>query len=570
MFIKAPSSAALTIGSVLLSMVVFQPGTALAQAKITLDSDAINADEEWVAMAKSYEGASTNAVGQLLPQTVNLQNPAPLAANPNNSQQSNEDIFVGAIAINGTNQIANEVFAPVVEQNIGRNFDEEELRQLTQQIADMARDQGYIFATAHIPEQSLELGVLQLEINEGQIDEVRIIGSDNKALRRLLGSLEGRAAVQKEIERKLVLANDIPKLWVKKTRYLSENDRNILEVNVGERKHKAHVSVDNYGTDRHGPLRARLSFDFRGLLSSADHAGVSFRTNPTDPPEFVYASAFYSTTVGDNGTRVGASVSAGTTKPGSTNFANLEGDSIYLSVYANHPLVRSDSASLWLSSSLSYLAIEQEDLNSILTQDKQVTFSLGLSSNVKIAGGRLRAGATLVQGLDILNTTRFGDFAASRFDGDGVFTKGRFYANWQGSLYKNWGLYLGGAGQIANKPLLASQEINIGGPYGGRGFDFSELSGENGFTALLEINRKFAKPVSWIDKLQPYVFIDGGYVSNLRDGFGSGTLVSGGGGVRADIGKLNVEVETAVPLNRDRFESGNRSPQVNLQIGLEI
>ncbi|MEP2989435.1 MAG: ShlB/FhaC/HecB family hemolysin secretion/activation protein [Parasphingorhabdus sp.] len=570
MFIKTVFSAALTIGSVLLSTAVFQSGTAHAQAKITLDSDVISAEEEWVAMGKSYGGAAKNAVGQLLPQTANLQNPTPLTVNSNNSQQPNQDLFVGAIAISGTNQIANEVFAPVVEQNIGRNFDEEALRQLTQQIADMARDQGYIFATAYIPEQSLELGVLQLEVNEGQIDEVRIIGSENKALQRLLGSLEGRAAVQKDIERKLVLANDIPKLWVKKTRYLSENDRNILEVNVGERKHKAHVSVDNYGTDRHGPLRARLSFDFRGLLSSADHAGVSFRTNPTDPPEFVYASAFYSTAVGDNGTRVGASASVGTTKPGNTNFANLEGDSIYLSVYANHPLVRSDTASLWVNSSLSYLAIEQEDLNAILSQDKQVTFSLGLSSNIKIAGGRLRAGVALVQGLDILGTTRFGDFAASRFDGDGVFTKGSFYANWQGNLGKSWGLYVGGWGQIANKPLLASQEINIGGAYSARGFDFSELSGENGFSALLEINRKFKKPVSWIDKLQPYVFIDGGYVSNLRGGFGSGTLVSGGGGIRADIGKLNLEVETAVPLNRDRFETGNRSPQVNLQLGIEI
>ncbi len=46
--------------------------------------------------------------------------------------------------------------------------------------------------------------------------------------------------------------------------------------------------------------------------------------------------------------------------------------------------------------------------------------------------------------------------------------------------------------------------------------------------------------------------------------------MSGGGGIRADIGKLNLEVETAVPLNRDRFESGDRSPQVNVQVGLEI
>lgn len=567
---KSSFLAALTIWPALLSMAVFQSGPALAQAQTAGISDVANDVGEWVIMGTPYHLETDNLAGQTLPQLANFQSPTAPSTNQNSVPEQNQDIFVGAIAINGANQIANEVFAPIVEQNIGRNFDEEELRQLTQQVADMAREEGFIFATAHIPEQAIEMGVLQLEVNEGQIDEVRIIGSKNRALHRLLRPLEGRPAVKKDIERKLVLANDIPKLWVKKTRYLSENERNILEVNVGERKNKAHINADNYGTDRHGPLRARLSFDFRGLLSSADHAGVSFRTNPTDPPEFVYASAFYSTAVGDNGTRIGISASAGTTKSGSTNFANLEGDSIYLSVYGSHPLVRSDSASLWLNSSLSYLSIEQEDLNAILSQDKHVTFSIGLSSNVKVAGGRLRSGATIVQGLDIFGTTRFGDIAASRFDGDGVFTKGRFYVNWQGDLGKNWGLYLGGWGQIANKPLLASQEINIGGAYSARGFNFSELSGENGFTALLEINKKFLNPVSWIDKLQPYVFVDGGYVENLRNGFGSGTLVSGGGGIRADIGKFNLEVETAVPLNRDRFESGDRSPQVNVQIGLDI
>lgn len=554
----------------MLSMTGFPPDYAQAQSPVTQESEWVTADGALVVSSEPYASISSRTAARLLPQNIILQSPSQSADNSKNVRQSQPEMFVGAIAINGTDHIAPDIFSSLVEENIGRNFDEEELRQLTQEIADVARDQGYIFATAIIPEQSLELGVLQLEINEGKIDEVRILGSDNRALHRLLGSLEGRAAVQKEIERKLVLANDIPKLWVKKTRYLSENGHNILEVNVGERKNKAHVSADNYGTDRQGPLRARLSIDFRGLLSSADHAGVSFRSNPTDPPEFVYANAFYSTTVGNNGTRIGVSASVGFTEPGNTNFANLEGDSVYLSVYGSHPLVRSDSASLWLSGSVSYLAIEQEDLNAILSQDKQVTLSLGLSSNIKFAGGRLRAGATLVQGLDILNTTRFGDFGASRFDGDGVFTKGSFYANWRGKIADNWGLYVGGWAQLANKPLLASQEINIGGAYSARGFDFSELAGENGFSALLEINRKFVKPVSWIDKLQPYVFVDGGYVDNLRNGFGSGTLVSGGGGIRADIGKLNLEVETAVPLNRDRFESGDRSPQVNVQVGLEI
>lgn len=524
-------------------------------------------DEGWYNQNRSspFSGPISNVTPSGL---ASVQTAAAAEAVPDETRS--QGAFVSAIAIDGTESLSQATFASIVESNIGRNLVEEDLRQLTQQIAEMARDRGYIFASATIPEQSLSLGVLQVEFNEGRIDEVRITGSDNKALHRLLKSMEGQRAIQSQIERKLTLANDIPKLWVKKTRYISEDGRNILLVDVGERKNKARVGLDNYGTGNHGPLRARLSFDFKGLLDSADQAGVSFRTNPSDPSEFVYANGYYQTAIDDNGTRVGVSGSLGVTEPGNNNFANLEGDSVYVSLFASHPLIRSDAASLWINTELSYLSIEQEDLNLLLSQDKQATFSVGLSSNIKMLGGRLRSGMTLVQGLDILGTTRLGNRAASRFDGDGIFTKGQFYTNWRGEFAKNWGLYIGAWGQVANRPLLASQEMNIGGAYSARGFDFSEISGENGFAAMLEINRKFVKPVSWIDKLQPYVFVDGGYVDNLRNGVGSGTLVSGGGGLRADIGKLNFEVEAAVPLNRDRFESADKSPQLNLQVGLTL
>ena len=112
--------------------------------------------------------------------------------------------------------------------------------------------------------------------------------------------------------------------------------------------------------------------------------------------------------------------------------------------------------------------------------------------------------------------------------------------------------------------------MSIGGAYSARGYDFSELSGENGFAGMIELNRTFANPTSWIDELQPYVFLDGGYVNNLDSDFGDGSLISSGGGIRADIGKFNLQLEAAVPLNRDRFETGDRTPQVNIQLGFEI
>ena len=87
---------------------------------------------------------------------------------------------------------------------------------------------------------------------------------------------------------------------------------------------------------------------------------------------------------------------------------------------------------------------------------------------------------------------------------------------------------------------------------------------------MIELRSDFNKITSWLESAQAYTFVDGGKVTNLRDGFGGGTLYSGGGGVRGRVGKVFFGIETAFPLNEDRFESGNRSPRFNLQLSTSI
>lgn len=72
------------------------------------------------------------------------------------------------------------------------------------------------------------------------------------------------------------------------------------------------------------------------------------------------------------------------------------------------------------------------------------------------------------------------------------------------------------------------------------------------------------------DWLQVYGFLDGGYVSNIGSGFGGGTLLSAGGGFRAQAGELDFGLEAAVPLNEDRFGSGDSSVKFNGHIGMQF
>ena len=478
---------------------------------------------------------------------------------------------IGAVGVIGADALDIEVFSPVVEAFIGQEATDDELVSLTQQVANVARDKGYIFASAYIPEQAVQMGVLQIQLVEGKIDTVRIIGSDNRYLREILSSLEGKVAHRSEIERKLLLAGDIPDIYIRSTNFLQEDGVNILQVTVRERGDRVRVQGDNYGSDSFGPVRARISADMRGLISDADAAGFAIRTNPIEPKEILSVSGYYQTELGTDGLRAGVAASIGENEPGSSpSGSDISGESRYLALFASYPIVRSTSGSLWIETEATYLSIGRDDMDVLIRDDTQVTMSLGVRGEIPFAGGRVRAGTSLVQGFDIFGATRRGDPLASLLDGDGVFTKGEFWADFRTGLTKDLSIYLAARGQIANRPLLAAQELGIGGAYRVRGYDFSELSGDDGFYGLAELRYNIKSPVDWLRRLQVYGFADMGYVNDLASDRSEGTLVSAGSGIRGNIGPFDFELEGALPVNRDRRNSGNKDPHVNVRVGVDF
>jgi len=494
------------------------------------------------------------------------------AADQNGSLDDGPSNFrIGAVGVVGADALDIEVFSPVVEAFIGQEATDDELASLTQQVANIAREKGYIFASAYIPEQAVQMGVLQIQLVEGKIDTVRIIGSDNRHLRKILSSLEGKVARRSEIERKLLLAGDIPDIYVRSTNFLQEDGMNILQVTVRERGDRVRIQGDNYGSDSFGPVRARISADARGLIGDADTAGFAIRTNPIEPKEILSVSGYYQTEMGIDGLRAGIAASIGENEPGSSRSgSDVSGESRYLALFASYPIVRSTSGSLWIETEATYLSISRDDMDVLIRDDTQVTMSLGFRGDIPFAGGRVRAGTSLVQGFDIFGATRRGNPLASLLDGDGVFTKGEFWADFRTGLTKDLSIYLAARGQIANRPLLAAQELGIGGAYRVRGYDFSELSGDDGFYGLAELRYNVKSPVNWLRRLQVYGFADMGHVNDLASDRSEGTLVSAGSGVRGNIGPFDFELEGALPVNRDRRNSGDKNPHVNVRVGVDF
>lgn len=476
---------------------------------------------------------------------------------------------VGAILIDGLLVMDRADFAAVIEPFAGRPLDRAELVQLTDAIAARARAEGYLLATAWIPEQTLVGGTLRVRIDEGVIDAVRIEGRDDPAIRRQLELLaNGQPVTLAALERAVLLADDLPGVWINGTRFEREGERRVLVVDAGRSDMGGGVMLATDGTKPLGPVRARIAIDANGLISPRDRIDLSFSGTPLDPDELAFFNARYTVIVSDSGTSVGAYASYSRTEPGAY-LANREllGEAWQGGLRLRHPLVRSQQRSLWLEASGEVQDLRQNRFGEVARWDRIALARLGFYGFGPLVGGTLQGRATVSQGIPILGATGTADPLASRFDAQPDFTTLTWWLRWRRGIVPRVSLSLESTGQLSTTPLLIGESFALGGTSFLRGYDFGQRIGDQGAAGMAELRYDWPKAMGAMRHLQLYAFADGGTVSNLAQGLGGGTLASGGAGLRTDITRdLDIDFEVAVPLTEQRYDTGDNSPRLNLRV----
>ncbi|MEO0463848.1 MAG: ShlB/FhaC/HecB family hemolysin secretion/activation protein [Pseudomonadota bacterium] len=482
---------------------------------------------------------------------------------------------IGAIAITGAEAIGEERFQQVLEGFFGEPLTDEVLDRLTDELTQIAKDEGYPYVRTEVDRRAAAMGIINITIDEGRIDAVQLEGSQNPLAQRILNRLIGKPASKSDLERALLLVSDIPSMRLRGAKLKREDipggKQNVLVVRVSERDNDYRIAADNYGSDSFGPVRARASARIMDAFVAGDQISGAVRINPIEPDELVFVSGSYDTQVTEGGARFSVSASVGRTSPGDvSNGADLTGDTRRASARLSVPVKRARKASIWLDGGIGYVTIQQDDTGDLLRDDTIVTASAGLRTQFAVSGGRARTGVTIERGLGILDATRLGDPLASRRDGDGVFTKVRFNADLRVPLAKRVSLLMSAAGQIADRPLLGPEEIALGGAFRTRGYNFAEVLGDEGIYGLAELRYNVDTGDLPLRYLQLYGFIDGGYVSDIDATGTEGTLFSAGPGLRTRLGPLDLELEGGFPLGGSGERTDDPDPQVNLRAGVNF
>jgi hemolysin activation/secretion protein len=495
--------------------------------------------------------------------------PVPVELAETRTAAAGDAILAGAIRVEGATLLPTAAFAPAVQPYLGRPLGAADLRRLATDVAGVLRRGGWGLATAWVPRQSVRDGVLVVEVDEGRIDSVEVEGEAAAGVRPLLAPLaDGRPVRTAELERRLLLAGDAAGVTVSRSRIERRDGRNILRVETRRDRAEGRATIDNWGSSTVGPVRARVDLTFNGVGGGDDRFSLGAAMTPLQPGEFQFLRLGYVRGIGTGGTRISIDGYYARSAPGGPlSGRDIEGRSLEAEAAISHPILRSREASLWGNLELSLRDSDLERAGVATRADRIATLTVGVNGLAKAGGGWLRGRLALVQGLDAFGATGAGDPLASRADGSGEFTKVEFSNQFSRPLGRGFSLQVGLEGQLASRPLLASEEMGLGGRSFLRGYDYREASGDRGAAVSGELRFDLSILPRPVRKVQAYGYADAGKVSNQGGGAGGGTLASAGGGVRVSLKSgIEASAEIGVPLKASPFDA-HPGPRFSFTLG---
>jgi hemolysin activation/secretion protein len=165
----------------------------------------------------------------------------------------------------------------------GRRFSDVE--SAVQAVRDLYAQASISAVQVLIPEQTLEGGVVKLQVQELQVARIEFDGvqtrSRDNLLRAVPGLSQGITPVDTELSAQLRLANENPSRQMQVT-FRTEDDGSLTGVlRVADRSPwTTQVSLDNTGSDSTGKYRAALAVQHANLLDRDIVGAVQLQTSP--------------------------------------------------------------------------------------------------------------------------------------------------------------------------------------------------------------------------------------------------------------------------------------------------
>lgn len=467
------------------------------------------------------------------------------------------------------------------DKKIGTKISLADVYSIAANLTAKYRADGYILTQVVVPPQTIGDGTVRLRVVEGRLNDIRVdgtgaLGSNADIINQYVAQLKSKGVLKNaNLEKTLLLINDLPGVTARSVLSPSKSvvGASDLTILVERKKIDGSVQVDNFGSRYLGMWEILGGFNLNSIFGQNERITAQMAYAPSNQgvePELLYGSLSAALPVGAYGTTLEANIGKSYTNPG----AGLEdfdvlGKSYSNGIKVNQPFIR--TRELNLSSSLGLDRRSTETKSNVDTFKNDDITSLRLGGHVDYVDTLFSAAITnanieLSRGLSILGASKKGDSDLSRAAGNPEYTKITADISRLERLTNDFSLMVATKGQLSSSALLSAEEFGIGGANGiGRGYDPSELVGEDGVAGSVELRWASPYKVSWLDNYSVYGFYDIGKVWNddaTTSSQKEQSLASTGLGMRANINSATrAGFMVALPLTRDVAAEGDDDPR---------
>ncbi|HID9396049.1 TPA: ShlB/FhaC/HecB family hemolysin secretion/activation protein [Serratia marcescens] len=479
---------------------------------------------------------------------------------------------VSGFLITGNMNIAAEKILPLLQDLNGRLLTLNQLKEAAQRVTEYYRQQGYVLATAYLPRQEIVNGQVRITVVEGRYGAIKLSNRshvrDGVLQRSLSGVQSGMAITGAQLERTLLLLNDLPGAEISSTllpgKLPGTTDWQIAAAPAPWVD--GALQVDNYGDAYTGEYRGTASLGINSPLRSGDR--LDLRLLSSDRHQRYYRMS-YQLPVGPWSTRAGAARSYMNYRLGK-DFSELKahGTATISTGFISQPLLRSRTLNINAQLQFDDKRL-RDDIDLFESHSRKHTglwtAELSVNAQDRLLGGGQSA-ASIAYGIGKL---RIEDPSLRRWDSrtaktEGQFSKLTLSALRLQNLNESFQLYGQLNAQWAPGNLDSSEKFSVGGPYSVRAYAPGSGNGDLGWQTTLELRYAF----------QPYwqlsTFVDQGQVRINRQPWTreKNTLFMSAAGAALAWGgsKHQVSLTTAWPLPSSTLSKDwDKSPRIWLQ-----
>lgn len=498
--------------------------------------------------------------------------PCPLA----DPQYASLTVSISGVQFEGLQGLSPDMLRPAWEGYAGREMPIATLCEIRDSAATILRQAGYL-AAVQVPPQRIEKGgVVRFDVLLAKLVGIQIRGDAGRSERLIAAHLETIKDQPlfnvHEAERHLLLARDLPGYDVRLTlRPANAGPGEVIgEVRVTRQQFGVDLNIQNYGSRDTGRWGGLARVQVNDLTGMGDATTLSI-FNTAELSEQTVLQAGHSFFIGHDGLRLSGDVTYAWSKPDIG--INLKSETLIASLSASYPIIRRQSRNLLASAGFDYID-QKVDFGPVpLTEDRlRVLFarldydmidgaSLASTMGYSAAEPYWRLGGSLEarQGVSVFDASKRGE-ALSRAQADPTAFALRAAAYGEYRPMPKLTFSLSPRMQYSPDALLTYEEMSAGNYSFGRGYDPGTIIGDSGIGVQAEARFGSIMPKGPdAIALQPFLFIDGGWVWNEDHLYNSPDpqkLYSIGGGIRGAWGNhARIDVALAVPMRRAGFQT---------------